>query len=394
MTSQLRPNIYRVFLRFDSFGNERRVLLPRICLDNDVVYVRDDRPHACKYRTMCKWLFYDEYKAGKQWREHERVCIPIERHVGSTQPNIYWENVLLGPIEGGAEVELWVKCDSDYAKEMFSFMNSEWHSVAEVYCSGRATLEYCVRFSDQTCHSVNIDADLFVGDDEIKAELDHLCEELKMPHVSCVVIIPEWVYGNPNPTDGFVEWLRGFDNFSELYSKIFVESCVFMEKNVAAVAYFIEMLPENMKDLEDNFKRSCFASYMYMKKSPTDKRLRACEKTLTHRTYSFALDCLNEIESIDWTPTAPLRWKFNYELILDACIALSNACLPVYVLLEIFDHIESVSFQNRVRKVRLIEGFYASVRKLRVDRQRRENGSVALRTRRAYLLDSIKDPDV
>ena len=394
MTNELRPNIYRVFLRFDRYGNEKRVLFNGISLDNDVVYVRDECTHLRKYRTVCKWLFYDEYKAGKKWREHERIFIPVERHVGSTRPNVYWENVLLGPIGSDAEVELWVKCDSDYAKETLTCINPEWHSIAEVYCSGYATFEYCVQFSNLSSHRVSIDADLYHDDDEIKLELEHLCEESKKLHVSCAIIVPQWVYNNPIDTDGCIEWLHGLETFRELYRKIFVEKCCFVEKNGPAVAYFIEMLPENLKDLEDRFKRSCFASFMYMKISPLDKRLYACEENATERTYSFGLDCLDRIECIEWTPTAPLRWKFNHELILDACIALSNRCLPVYVLLEIFDHIESVSFQNRVKKVRLIEGFYASVRKLRVDRQRRECGCVALRTRSAYLLHSIKDPEV
>lgn len=69
-----------------------------------------------------------------------------------------------------------------------------------------------------------------------------------------------------------------------------------------------------------------------------------------------------------WRPTAELRWPYQRCVILDACFAMARLALPPYVMLEIVDWLPYVERQKRVKKVQLIEGVRAAVR--RVDERR------------------------
>lgn len=64
-----------------------------------------------------------------------------------------------------------------------------------------------------------------------------------------------------------------------------------------------------------------------------------------------------------WAPGAELRWPFYHDAILSAALAL-GMYLPPYVLLEIVDWLPRMGRNSRVKKIGLLEGVAASIRRL------------------------------
>lgn len=81
-----------------------------------------------------------------------------------------------------------------------------------------------------------------------------------------------------------------------------------------------------------------------------------------HETYVAART------NIYWAKTARLRWPYYYESIVDICIAISELCLPAYVILEIVDWLPKMELTNRVKRVRVIERVKTSIERVHANR--------------------------
>lgn len=88
-----------------------------------------------------------------------------------------------------------------------------------------------------------------------------------------------------------------------------------------------------------------------------------------------------------WTDHSICRWVRPYNIMLDVCIAFASLPLAPYVLLEIFDADPTFTHHSHLKKIRMLERFRDSMRKIREKRALIEMGSVAGRTRRHALVE-------
>ena len=411
--NSIGPDIFLVKEEFDENGKELRNWNAKgLNLADDVLWVDcENRANSiihgscknCMFGRMNKWLFYDEYVAGYKWKTNRQIVIPAERTKNHKNPTDYWEKVLNGPLNA-----CW-----NYIKMCYSFenewikshvpINLGWHCASVEYINGKPESDFiAIEFSREPSHSTVIDIEYDEDNLDLPLILKEKYERSFDYRQTCVIKIPHHIFVkndckfvnffSPNGVAEDEEpAMSGLDY--DFYSEFEFTRTRTSEKWAweSIHYFFITLTVSDMKIFTACLEASRYAKDIKFQVSELDKKLNCYPERFHLLTYS-ADSVL--IDSDDYCVGAAIRWKFNHELILNACIALAQVFPPVYVMLEILDWFDCVEMQSHVRKIRLIESIYRSIRKIREKREQRQNGAVALRTRRQFQLHSINDPQL
>lgn len=408
------PDIFLVKEEFDENGKELRNWNAKgLNFADDVLWVQcENRPISvlhgscrnCFFGVVNKWLFYDEYVAGYKWKTKRPIVIPVERTKNHKNPEVYWEKVLNGPTNACWNyITMCYSFENEWIKSHVP-INLGWHCASVEYINGKPESDFIsIQFSRIPRHSTDVDIEY---EDEDKTDLPLILKEKYERSFdyrqTCVLKIPNHIFVKTDckfvnffTPNGVAEdeepTMSGLDY--DFYSEFeFTRSRTSEKWAWESIHYFfIALTVRQMKIFTECLKASRYAKDMKFQVSELDKTLN-CDATRFH-LLTYVADSV-VIDSNDYYFDAPVRWKFNHELILNACIALAQVFPPVYVMLEILDWFDSVEMQSHIKKIRLVESIYGTIRKIREGREKRQNGSIALRTRRKFQLHSINDPQL